>query len=240
MTLKDKIKTLCKIHGTSMNKIEKELGFASGYISKLGNSKPNSEYMNRIAERFSVTTDFLLGNTDISVCSVCGFGDNPISEISRKEHEEFHNRFLLAKEKYPFLMTYSEADNVKNKCIFSLKNNSFGLEEKLETYEKYLQAQFSIELLKQEYDVSKIAYDDFGTSYTMSLNLESNLSFSKDFVNAVFEKYNVNRDYMTDNGTLLSRISRNEQIIRIIRYMEYLKPEHLDALEIQVKALSGH
>ena len=240
MTLKDKIKLLCKIHGTSMNKIEKELGFASGYISKLGNSKPNSEYMNRIAERFSVTTDFLLGNTDISVCSVCGFGDNPISESSRKEHEEFHNRFLLAKEKYPFLMPYSEADNVKNKCIFSLKNNSLDLEEKLETYEKYLQAQFSIELLKQEYDVSKISYDDFGTSYTMSLNLENNLSFSKDFVNAVFEKYNVNRDYMTDNGTLLSRISSNEQIIRIIRYMEYLKPEHLDALEIQVKALSGH
>ena len=240
MTLKDKIKTLCKIHGTSMNKIEKELGFASGYIIKLGNSKPNSEYMNRIAERFSVTTDFLLGNTDISVCSVCGFGDNPISESSRKEHEEFHNRFLLAKEKYPFLMPYSEADNVKNKCIFSLKNNSLDLEEKLETYEKYLQAQFSIELLKQEYDVSKISYDDFGTSYTMSLNLENNLSFSKDFVNAVFEKYNVNRDYMTDNGTLLSRISSNEQIIRIIRYMEYLKPEHLDALEIQVKALSGH
>ena len=240
MTLKDRIKLLCKIHGTSMNKIEKELGFASGYISKLGNSKPNSEYMNRIAERFSVTTDFLLGNTDISVCSVCGFGDNPISESSRKEHEEFHNRFLLAKEKYPFLMPYSEADNVKNKCIFSLKNNSLDLEEKLETYEKYLQAQFSIELLKQEYDVSKISYDDFGTSYTMSLNLENNLSFSKDFVNAVFEKYNVNRDYMTDNGTLLSRISSNEQIIRIIRYMEYLKPEHLDALEIQVKALSGH
>ena len=240
MTLKDKIKTLCKIHGTSMNKIEKELGFASGYISKLGNSKPNSEYMNRIAERFSVTTDFLLGNTDISVCPVCGFGNNPISESSRKEHEEFHNKFLLAKEKYPFLMPYSEADNVKNKCMFSLKNNSLDIEEKLETYEKYLQAQFSIELLKQEYDVSKISYDDFGTSYTMSLNLENNLSFSKDFVNAVFEKYNVNRDYMTDNGTLLSRISSNEQIIRIIRYMEYLKPEHLDALEIQVKALSGH
>ena len=240
MTLKDKIKTLCKIHGTSMNKIEKELGFASGYISKLGYSKPNSEYMNRIAERFSVTTDFLLGNTDISVCSICGFGDNPMSESSRKEHEEFHNKFLLAKEKYPFLMPYSEADNVKNKCIFSLKNNSLDLEEKLETYEKYLQAQFSIEFLKQEYDMTKIAYDDFATSYTMSLNLESNPSFSKDFVNAVFEKYKVDKNYLINNGNLLARISSNEQIMRIVRYMEDLKPEHLDALEIQVKALSGH
>lgn len=240
MTLKDKIKLLCKIHGTSMNKIEKELGFASGYISKLGNSKPNSEYMNRIAERFSVTTDFLLGNTDISVCSICGFGNNPISESSRKEHEEFHNRFLIAKEKYPFLMPYAEADSVKNKCIISLKNKSLDLTEKIDTYEKYLQAQFSIEFLKQEYDMSKISYDDFGTSYTMSLNLESNLSFSKDFVNAVFAKYKVDKDYMNNSGTLLARISSNEQIMRIVRYMEDLKPEHLDALEIQVKALSGH
>ena len=240
MTLKDRIKLLCKIHGTSMNKIEKELGFASGYISKLGNSKPNSEYMNRIAERFSVTTDFLLGNTDISVCSICGFGNNPISESSRKEHEEFHNRFLLAKEKYPFLMPYSEADNMKNKCIISLKNNDLDLTDKIETYEKYLQAQFSIEILKQEYDMSKISYDDFVISYTKSLNLESNLSFSKDFVNAVFEKYHVDKNYMNNSETLLARISGNDQIMRIVRYMEYLKPEHLDALEIQVKALSEH
>jgi transcriptional regulator with XRE-family HTH domain len=240
MTLKDKIKLLCKIHGTSMNKIEKELGFASGYISKLGNSKPNSEYMNRIAERFSVTTDFLLGNTDISVCSICGFGNNPISESSRKEHEEFHNRFLLAKEKYPFLMPYAEADSMKNKCIISLKNKSLDLTEKIDTYEKYLQAQFSIEFLKQEYDMSKISYDDFGTSYTRSLNLESNLSFSKDFVNAVFEKYHVDKNYMNNSETLLARISSNEQIMRIVRYMEDLKPEHLDALEIQVKVLSEH
>lgn len=240
MTLKDRIKLLCKIHGTSMNKIEKELGFASGYISKLGNSKPNSEYMKRIAERFSVTVDFLLGNTDISVCSVCGFGNNPISEESRKEHEEFHNRFLKAKEKYPFLMPYAEADNVKNKCILSLKNNMLDLAEKLENYEQYLQAQFSMEILKREYDLKSIEYDDFGTSYTMSLNLENNPSFSKDFVNSVFEKYNVDKDYSLNSGKLLARISSNEQIMRIVGYMEDLKPEHLDALEIQVKALSGH
>lgn len=207
---------------------------------KSGRSIPKNEKIKKISKALDVDPKFLAGETDISVCSICGFGNNPISESSRKEHEEFHNRFLLAKEKYPFLMPYSEADNVKNKCIISLKNKSLDLTEKIDTYDKYLQAQFSIEFLKQEYDMNKISYDDFGTSYTMSLNLESNLSFSKDFVNAVFAKYNVDKDYMNNSGTLLARISSNEQIMRIVRYMEDLKPEHLDALEIQVKALSGH
>lgn len=207
---------------------------------KSGRSIPKNEKIKKISKALDVDPKFLAGETDISVCSICGFGNNPISESSRKEHEEFHNRFLIAKEKYPFLMPYSEADSMKNKCIISLKNNSIDLTEKIDTYEKYLQAQFSIEFLKQDYDMTKIAYDDFGTSYTMSLNLESNSSFSNDFVSAVFEKYKVDKNYLHNNDKLLTRISSNEQIMRIVRYMEDLKPEHLDALEIQVKALSGH
>lgn len=207
---------------------------------KSGRSIPKNEKIKKISKALDVDPKFLAGETDISVCSICGFGNNPISESSRKEHEEFHNRFLIAKEKYPFLMPYSEADSTKNKCIISLKNKSLDLTEKIDTYEKYLQAQFSIEFLKQEYDMGKISYDDFGTSYTRSLNLESNSSFSKDFVNSVFEKYHVDKNYMNNSETLLARISSNEQIMRIVRYMEDLKPEHLDALEIQVKALSEH
>ena len=207
---------------------------------KSGRSIPKNEKIKKISKALDVDPKFLAGETDISVCSICGFGNNPISESSRKEHEEFHNRYLFAKEKYPFLMPYSEADNVKNKCIFSLKNNSLDLAEKLDIYEKYLQAQFSIEFLKQEYDITKISYDDFATSYTISLNLENSSSFSEEFVNAIFEKYNVDKNYLSSNTTLLGRISSNEQIMRIVRYMEDLKPEHLDALEIQVKALSGH
>ena len=223
-------------------KVSKLAGIGTATISNWKNGKytPKFEKLNSFAKALDVSYKYLIGAEDFTVCSICGFGDNPISESSRKEHEEFHNRFLIAKEKYPFLMPYAEADSVKNKCIISLKNKSLDLTEKIDTYDKYLQAQFSIEFLKQEYDMTKIAYDDFATSYTMSLNLESNPSFSKDFVNAVFEKYKVDKNYLINNGNLLARISSNEQIMRIVRYMEDLKPEHLDALEIQVKALSGH
>ena len=52
MTLKERVKSLCKERGVSMNQTETDLGFGKGYISKLGSSKPNTEKLNRMAEYF--------------------------------------------------------------------------------------------------------------------------------------------------------------------------------------------
>lgn len=60
MTLKERIKDLCKQHGISMNKLEGELGFGKGYISKLGTSQPNANKLQKIADYFNVSLDYLL------------------------------------------------------------------------------------------------------------------------------------------------------------------------------------
>lgn len=60
MTLRERIKMLCKQRGTSLNKVETECGFAKGYLSKLDKSTPNMAYLQKIAECLGVTTDYLL------------------------------------------------------------------------------------------------------------------------------------------------------------------------------------
>lgn len=60
MSMKERIKDLCKSKGVSLNKLEQELGFGSGYISKLDKSTPNSKNLQKIAEYFSVPTDYLV------------------------------------------------------------------------------------------------------------------------------------------------------------------------------------
>lgn len=67
MSLKDTIKSLCKSNGISMNKLEGELGFAKGYISKLEKSTPNSAKLQKIADYFGVTLDYLMGNDSSNV-----------------------------------------------------------------------------------------------------------------------------------------------------------------------------
>lgn len=61
MSIKDRIKELCDTQGISMNKLEEILDFGKGYCSKLdGNHKPNSVYIQKIADYFSVTVDYLM------------------------------------------------------------------------------------------------------------------------------------------------------------------------------------
>ena len=60
MELKERVKELCKQHNVSMNKLEEQLGFGKGYISKLGTSKPNTENIRKIANYFTVSVDYLL------------------------------------------------------------------------------------------------------------------------------------------------------------------------------------
>lgn len=60
----EKIKALCKIHGTTITAIERELGFAKGSICKMDHHKPSIDRLNKIAERFDVSIEYILGGND--------------------------------------------------------------------------------------------------------------------------------------------------------------------------------
>ena len=62
--MKERIKSLCKTKGISMNKLEETLGFGKGYISKLGSSTPNTVKIKQIADYFNVSVDYLMTGTD--------------------------------------------------------------------------------------------------------------------------------------------------------------------------------
>jgi transcriptional regulator with XRE-family HTH domain len=66
MTLKERIKELCDIENISFNKLECELGFGSGYLSKLGKSTPTAKNIQKIADRFHVSVDYLLYGEEFS------------------------------------------------------------------------------------------------------------------------------------------------------------------------------
>lgn len=62
--MKERIKKLCKEKGVSMNKAEQEIGLAKGYISKLGKSNPNSSTLQKIANYFNVSVEFLISGKE--------------------------------------------------------------------------------------------------------------------------------------------------------------------------------
>lgn len=60
MTVFERIEELRKSTGISQGKLEKELGFSNGSISKWKNSTPKYDRLQKIAEYFNVTVEYLM------------------------------------------------------------------------------------------------------------------------------------------------------------------------------------
>lgn len=85
--LKSRIKMLCSKNGVSMNKLEEELGFGKGYISKLGSGNPNTSKLQKIANRFSVTLDYLMTGEGTSKSTALSEEEQRIWEIAKRIYE---------------------------------------------------------------------------------------------------------------------------------------------------------
>ena len=202
---------------------------------KQGKYTPKEDKLRKIADVLEVTVDFLTGNTDMVVCPVCGFGDNPLSEQSRKEHEEHHKKFLLAQEKFPFLMNYADADKARDNSIKDFRNNKHSLEDRVRAYERYLEASFSLSIARQNYDITWFDFDSYCKTEVSMLNLD--YVIPEELTNELLNKYDVDRSFLTQNEKMLARTSNNEQLMRILSCAEKLSPEALNYIEIQIKAL---
>ena len=55
------VKLLCVENDITIADLEKELGFSNGSISKWSNSSPTSDKIVKVALKFGVSSDYLLG-----------------------------------------------------------------------------------------------------------------------------------------------------------------------------------
>lgn len=64
MTVYERIENLRNSRKISQGKLEKELGFSNGSISKWKNSMPNPERLQKIADYFNVSMEYLMDGTE--------------------------------------------------------------------------------------------------------------------------------------------------------------------------------
>lgn len=101
MDMKERIQALCKEKGISVNKLEKDLGFGTGYVSKLGKSTPNTAKIKLIADYFNVSVDYLMTGEESSIT------DDMVSE-----HIELISKWVrLSPEKQKAVMDIIDALN---------------------------------------------------------------------------------------------------------------------------------
>lgn len=64
MGLVERIKRLCDSKKTSFAEVEREVGISNGQIRRWDTSSPKTENIQKVADYFNVSVDYLLGRTD--------------------------------------------------------------------------------------------------------------------------------------------------------------------------------
>lgn len=64
MSLVSKIQLLCKDKGTNQSSLERDLEFGKGTISKWDKSSPSADKLQKVADYFHVSVDYLLGREE--------------------------------------------------------------------------------------------------------------------------------------------------------------------------------
>lgn len=64
MSIKNRIKDLANQRHQSIAEVERHLAFGNGTIAKWDSRSPSSEKLQKVADYFDVSTDYLLGRTD--------------------------------------------------------------------------------------------------------------------------------------------------------------------------------
>ncbi|EEJ39802.1 helix-turn-helix domain-containing protein [Limosilactobacillus vaginalis] len=63
MNLADRIKDLANKHGITIAELERKTGISNGQISKWNVRSPKTENLEKVANYFHVSLDYLIGNT---------------------------------------------------------------------------------------------------------------------------------------------------------------------------------
>lgn len=64
MSLLDRIKLLASTHQLSLAELERKLDFSNGSLRKWASSTPSGDKIEKVADYFNVSTDYLFGRTD--------------------------------------------------------------------------------------------------------------------------------------------------------------------------------
>lgn len=94
----ERIKSLCQKKGITITKLESDLGFGNSSVKKWEKtSSPSIDKIVKVASYFDVSTDYLLGRSDLEKSIHDIIGDEDIISFQRAK-ETMPERYKIAKE----------------------------------------------------------------------------------------------------------------------------------------------
>lgn len=206
-------------------------------------SQPGPAKIEKIARFFSVPIDFLMGNTEDIICPICRQHYRPLDEKESEKHDDYHNRFLAAEEKYGTLMPYMDADHGRDDAIRRFRNKRLSNAERIDAFDEYLRCEFTREIYKSGFGLY-LDFDDFANNEIDGLRPD--IEVSSGLINMVREKYGMPKIvepssggyYLNDETAEIAQdILENKELRMLFSVGRNMAPEDLRALHGMALAL---
>lgn len=110
----DKIKELCQKQGISLNQLEEKLNFSTNYLYSMKKGNPKADNLQKIADYFNVSIDYLLGRTDNPKIATDGDASAPLDLRDIAAQSMLFDGKPLTEEDIDFITAVLEA-HLKNK-----------------------------------------------------------------------------------------------------------------------------
>ncbi len=95
MDILDRIKNLCKERNITVKMVEEDLNFPNNTIYQWRKRVPNTDKLQKLADYFDVSTDYLLGRTDVK-----RFSDSTETIAAHHDGEEWTKEELEEIERF--------------------------------------------------------------------------------------------------------------------------------------------
>jgi len=239
MALSDRILQLTIQNNISQSELEKVLGFGKGTISKWkGNTAPSVDKLQKIAEHFGVTIDYLMnGGAGFTTCIDCGMQYDSSYPEDFETHAEQHKAWEMAVKKFGKLYCYSpENERIKADGRNISHNSSLPLNERCEAQIRVLRCLFSRSVEASGFNLEHVPFNVY---VSMMLGNEAyKKNIENDLLRALSEKYGTSLGISTGSiyhipskqlGTIAAHKRINEegltddQVEDVNNYIEYLK-----------------
>lgn len=227
--LSKRIKELRLNNDLTQKELSDKLGLTPKMISfyELGDRVPPPDVLEKLADIFNVTTDYLLCRTGHTTCPICYNTYDPLNKYDSEEHNEFHKKFIAAENKYGEILLYGDADKRRENSIWRLNNPSLSSKERIAAFEDYLKYDFMRSIWNSHFDLS---HEDFETFCKREMGLSTTKEVLDNVGDGVYQqmidKYGIaddsdnhkiailtkkdNRDIKKDLDSIMEKLSNQE------------------------------
>lgn len=179
----DIFKLLCEERGVSPKRAVTEIGLSNSLATKWKKTgaTPSGDTLSKIAKYFNISVDSLL--PDSTKCEECEFLYSPKYAPDIKAHEERHQRWKEAKEKFS-IWNKPQRDRRYEYEQYE-KDDSNPFDKRLEAAKNRIFAYFSRSVVGSDFNLSHITFDEYIPYFLFS----QKHAFSPDIYRALKREY---------------------------------------------------